>query len=122
MLLPCIYIHVGPLTGGTTKDNALAQSNATFSLLLPGDVLDLITLNCQRKFHDKGNKAGAKLGWDLLQKCGLGELKEKKARRGRDMVKKNYACIYKCNYMYRRTSFKCVFNNCILHVFATSQI
>ena len=36
-ILECI----GPLTGGTTKDDALAQSNATFSLLLPGDVLDL---------------------------------------------------------------------------------
>ena len=79
-------IHVGPLTGGTTKDDALAQSIATFSLLLPGGVLDLTTLNNQRKFRDKGNKTGAKLGWDLLQQCGLGKLKEKKARRWTDIV------------------------------------
>ena len=48
------FVHVGPLTGGTTKDDALAQSNATFSLLLPGDVLDLTALNSQRKFWQQG--------------------------------------------------------------------
>lgn len=58
-----VCMYVGPLTGGTTRDDALARSNATFSLLLPGNVLDLTALNNQRQFHDKGNKAGAKLGW-----------------------------------------------------------
>ena len=79
-------MYVGPLTGGTTRNDALAQSSATFSLLLPGNILDLTALNNQHKFRDKGNKAGAKLGWDLLQQCSLGELKQKKARRGTDMV------------------------------------
>lgn len=88
--LTCTYIYVGPLTGGTTKNDALAQSNATFSLLLPGNILDLTALNNQCKFRDKGNKAGAKLGWDLLQQCSLGELKQKKARHGTDMVKHKY--------------------------------
>ena len=76
----------GPLTGGTTADDATAQTNATFSLLLPGSILDLTALNQQRKFRDKGNKYGAKLGWQLLQQSGLGELQETKARRGTDMV------------------------------------
>ena len=74
------------MTGGTKRDDALAQSNATFSLLLPGHILDLTALNNQHKFRDKGKKAGAKLGWDLLQQCNLGELMETKARRGTDIV------------------------------------
>ena len=80
------HLCTGPLTGGTTADDATAQTNATFSLLLPGSILDLTALNQQRKFRDKGNKYGAKLGWQLLQQCGLGELEETKARRGTDMV------------------------------------
>ena len=79
-------MFIGSLTGGSQQDDALAQSNATFSLLLPGDVLDLTALNNQRKFRDKGNKAGAKRGWALLEQSGLGELKEKRPRRGTDMV------------------------------------
>ena len=74
------------MTGGSTREDTLAQTNATFSLLLPGDVLDLTALNNQRKFRDKGNKAGAKLGWDLLEKSGLGPIKQKNARRGTDVV------------------------------------
>ena len=69
-------LYTGTLTGGS-------QTNATFSLLLPGAVLDLTALNNQRKFRHKGNKAGAKLGWE---KAGLGQVKHKKARRGTDMV------------------------------------
>ena len=79
--------HIGTLTGGTTRDDGLVQTFFTFALLLPGNVLNLTN---QRKFHLKGNKNGAKLGWDLLQHCGLGELKEKKARCGTDMVEHTY--------------------------------
>lgn len=63
-----------------------AHSNATYSLLLPGKVLNLSTLNTQRKFRDRGNKAGAIEAWKLLQQSGLGKMIETKARRGTDMV------------------------------------
>ena len=57
--------------------------------------------NNQRKFRDIGSKAGAKLWWDLLQKSALGQMIQKKARRGTDMVLTLYialkhviTCIY----------------------------
>lgn len=81
-----ITLHsVGPL-GDASTDDTLAQTNASFSLLLPGSVLDLTALNAQRKFRDKGNKPGAILGWRLLEHCEFGELQEKKPRRGTDKV------------------------------------
>ena len=58
-----------------------------YSLLLPGKVLNLRALSVQKKFRgNRGNKEGAKRGWYLLQKSGLGEVKEIRARRGTDMV------------------------------------
>ena len=76
-----MYITIiGSLTGGGQRDDALAHSNATFSLLLTGDVLDLTALNNQGKFRDKGNKAGVNCGCALLKQSGLGELKEKRLR------------------------------------------
>ena len=71
-----------------TDVGSQAHRNATYSLLLPGKVLHLNALNSssQRKFRDRGNKAGAKESWLLLQKSGLGELREVKARRGAPTV------------------------------------
>ena len=62
-----------------------AKADASFSLLLPGEVLNLTVLNQLRKFRDRGNKLGAKQAWSMLHKAGLG-LIETKARRGTDMV------------------------------------
>lgn len=67
-----------------------AFSNAAYSLLIPGKVLNLSTLNAQKKFRDRGNKQGAKKGWQLLEESGLGKLHATKALRGTDMV-----CVYK---------------------------
>ena len=70
------------------EDESLAHRCASYSLLLPGKVLYFNALNSstQRKFRDKGNKAGARQAWQKLQNAGLGLLKEFKARRGTDMV------------------------------------
>ena len=73
------YTHSLPPVGVSVD----AIVTVTFSLLLPGSISDLTALNQQRKFRDKGN---TKLGWQLLQQSGLGELQETKARRGTDMV------------------------------------
>lgn len=67
----------------------MVQRNASYSLLLPGKVLNLTVLNNLRKFRDRGNKAGAIESWKLLDEAGLGTVIESKARRGTDMV-----CMY----------------------------
>ena len=78
-----------PSGGYARAAESSAHSNAAYSLLLPGKVLHFNALNSsgQRKFQEGGNKQGAKQGWELLQQAGLGELREKKACRGTDMVK-----------------------------------
>ena len=78
----------------------MTRSNAAYSLLLPGKVLHLSALNVQRKFRDRGNKAGAKDSWRLLSERGLGELKEFKARRGTDIVSSTFTCVYALMYFY----------------------
>lgn len=72
------------LKGSGKTDEAF--SNAAFSLLIPGKVLNLSALNTQKKFRDRGNKQGAKKGWQLLEESGLGKLQASKALRGTDMV------------------------------------
>ena len=64
----------------------MAQRNASYSLLLPGKILNLAILNNLSKFCDRGNKAGAIESWRLLEEAGLGTVIESKARRGTDMV------------------------------------
>ena len=54
----------------------MAQRNTSYSLLLPGNVLNLTVLNNLRKFRDRGNKAGAIESWKLLEEAGLGTLIE----------------------------------------------
>ena len=72
---------------GSDNEDTMAHSNAAYSLLLPGKILNLRALSVQKKFRgSRGNKEGAKRGWYLLQKSGLGEVKNFKARRGTDMV------------------------------------
>ena len=68
-----------------------AHSNATFSLLLPGKVLNLHVLTTLRKYKGRGNKAGAIEAWKLLHESGIGRLIETKARRGTDKVSANAA-------------------------------
>lgn len=69
-----------------TADKLVVRKNATISLLLPGNILNLTVLNNLRKFRDKGNKAGAISAWMFLHEEGLGQLVETKARRGTDKV------------------------------------
>ena len=74
----------GVVEAGPNKEDALAHSNAAYSLLLPGKVLNLRALRIQKKFRgNRGNKEGAKRGWYLLEKSGLDQVKEFKARRER---------------------------------------
>lgn len=78
------------MEGGPDSDDTMAHSNAAYSLLLPGKILNLRALGIQKKFRgSRGNKEGAKRGWYLLQRSGLGDVKEFKARRGTDMVKRS---------------------------------
>ena len=83
--VPCAIL--GAVEAGPDNGDNLAHSNAAYSLLLPGKILNLRALSIQKKFRgSRGNKEGAKRGWYLLQTSGLGEVKEFKARRGTDMV------------------------------------
>ena len=64
----CIHHSLSGLTqnagveGADTKnDDTLANSNAAYSLLLPGKILNLRALSIQKKFGGgRGNKEGAK--------------------------------------------------------------
>ena len=63
---------------GADSDDTMAHSTGAYSLLLSG---------IQKKFRgSRGNKEGGKRGWYLLQKSGLGDVKEFKACSGTDMV------------------------------------
>ena len=64
----------------------------------------LTALNQQRKFRDK---YGATLGWQLLQQCKLGELKETKACRGTDKV------IIYITSLHRPRSYPCMWNKAL---------
>lgn len=64
----------------------LASKNARYSLLLDGKVLHLTALLSLRKFRDRGNKTGAILGFEALQKAGLGKLTSYKPNRGAALV------------------------------------
>lgn len=74
-------------------EQALANNNASYSLLLPGKILNLTILNNLRKFRDRGNKQGAKQAWKLLDEAGLGTLIESKARRGTDKANFIFTCM-----------------------------
>ena len=80
------WLILGIMLSGDKTNDSLRHSNAAYSLLLSGKVLNLTVLNTMRKFRDRGNKAGAIEAWKLLQEKGLGKLIESKARRGTDMV------------------------------------
>lgn len=79
-----LHIHSAQSQGSQKTDEAF--SNAAYSLLIPGKILNLSALNSQKKFRDRGNKQGAKKGWQLLEDSGLGKLHATKAVRGTDMV------------------------------------
>ena len=82
-----MFYSSGSSQEGDTGEKLTFQKNATYSLLLPGNILNLTVLNSLRKFRDKGNKAGAVSAWKLLDEAGIGKLVESKARRGTDMVR-----------------------------------
>ena len=63
-----------------------AHACATISLLTPGRVLHLSALLVLKRYRDKGNKAGAVKGYQLLQQEELGELVEMKPQRGASIV------------------------------------
>lgn len=69
------------------EETSEAHRNAAFSLLLPGKMLHLNALLVMRKFRDRGNKAGAVRGFELLERQGLGVLISTKLQRGANMVK-----------------------------------
>ena len=73
-------------------DTSEAHQNATMSLLLPGKKLYLNALLAQRKFRDRGNKAGAVRGFETLQESNLGRLISLKPQRGATTVR--------CNTLY----------------------
>ena len=68
------------------EETSEAHRNAAFSLLLPGKILHLNALLLMRKFRDRGNKAGAVRGFELLERQGLGVLMSTKLQRGANMV------------------------------------
>ena len=43
-----------------------AHSNAAYSLHIPGKILNLSALHHLKRFRNRGNKPGAKKGWQLL--------------------------------------------------------
>ena len=75
-----------------------AHACATISLLTPGRVLHLSALLILKRYRDKGNKAGAVKGYQLLQQEGLGELVEIKPQRGASIVctTVNSSCMAVC--------------------------
>ena len=68
------------------EETSEAHRNAAFSLLLPGKVLHLNALLQMRKFRDRGNKAGAVRGFEVLEKQGLGVIISTRLQRGANMV------------------------------------
>ena len=69
------------------------------SLLLPGPLLHLNALLAMRKFRDRGNKAGAVRGFELLEESGLGEVITTKPPRGASLVRAYMYCTC-INYNY----------------------
>ena len=68
------------------NSDSQARACGTISLLTPGRVLHLSALLILKRYHDKGNKAGAVKGYQLLQQEGLGQLAETKPQRGATVV------------------------------------
>ena len=88
MYVAYVDAHFYAGEGLAESHGGVAHRNTAFSLLLPSSVLYFKALNSssQRKFRDKGNKPGARQGWEPLQENGLGKLKEIKPNRGTDFV------------------------------------
>ena len=61
-------------------------SNATYTLALPGRILDLSTLLSNKKYRNQGNKVGALAAKKKLENDGLGKIKKKEAHRGASAV------------------------------------
>lgn len=68
------------------NSDSQARACATISLLTPGCVLHLSALLILKRYRDKGNKAGAVKGYQLVQQEGLVELVEIKPQRGASIV------------------------------------
>ena len=67
LIVYCMTI-LEPVTDTTPESASEAHRNGIYSLLLPGRVLHLNALLLLRKFRDKGNKAGAVRGFEVLEK------------------------------------------------------
>ncbi len=87
-----IDIYISEATN-TSLGDAKVRSNATFSLLLPGKILNLTVISQLKKFRGRGNKPVAKECWKMLHDGGLGTLRENKARHGMDLVSSNLITI-----------------------------
>ena len=59
-------------------------------LTLPGKILDISTLNNQRKFRDRGKKQGAVDAIEHLQETGLGVVHKERATWGTSLVSTMY--------------------------------
>lgn len=68
------------------KESDLVHRTASFSLLLPGNILYLTPLNNARRFRGRGNKSGAITSWEHLVESELGTLQKTRAKRGTDLV------------------------------------
>jgi hypothetical protein len=70
------------MTGGSPD-----HASATFSLLLPGRVLNLSAILVAKKLRPiNGNKESAVKGFRVLEKAGLGKMIEIKPQRGATLV------------------------------------
>lgn len=82
-------------------DTSEAHRNATLSLLLPGRVLHLNALLVMRKFRDRGNKAGAVRGFEMLQEHSLGTIISTKPQRGTSTVRCTCRYCFQWWYNYK---------------------
>ena len=91
------------------NSDSQACACGTVSLLTPGRVLHLSALLILKRYREKGNKAGAVKGYQLLEQEGLGKLIEMKPQCGTSVV-----CPYLLTY-----NTQCVLESyaCMVSVF-----
>jgi len=109
MFLFCVPTYTA--TSVAQNSDSQARACGTVSLLTSGRVLHLSALLIlyYKRYREKGNKAGAIKGYQLLEQEGLGKLIEMKPQRGTSVV-----CPYLLTY-----NTQCVLESyaCMVSVF-----
>jgi len=107
MFLFCVPTYTA--TSVAQNSDSQARACGTVSLLTSGRVLHLSALLILKRYREKGNKAGAVKGYQLLEQEGLGKLIEMKPQRGTSVV-----CPYLLTY-----NTQCVLESyvCVVSVF-----